>query len=119
MTFRLYMDEDSMSSALVNALRARGIDIVTAFDAQMIERDDSEHFDYATQQGRVLCTFNVGDFYRPHKVYLNSGKEHAGMILIRQQEYSVGEQMRRILNLGSVRSAQEMRNQVEFLSAWK
>jgi hypothetical protein len=62
MTIRLYFDEDSMRRSLVRSLRARGIDVVTALDAGMIECKDAEHLDYATEQGRVLCSFNVGVF---------------------------------------------------------
>jgi hypothetical protein len=39
-------------------------------------------------------------------------------IILGQQNYSIGEQMRRLLRLISTKSAEEMRNQVEFLSAW-
>jgi predicted nuclease of predicted toxin-antitoxin system len=116
---RLYLDEDAMRRSLVRALRARGVDVITALDAGMIERRDREHLDYATEQGRVLCTFNVGDFYRLHSEYLNQGKPHAGIILMRQQHYSVGEQLRRLLRLIASRSAEEMENWVEFLSARK
>ncbi len=115
---RLYMDEDSMDRALVRALRARGVDITTALEEGMIERADAEHLDYATAQGRALYTLNVADFYRLHMDYLTQGKTHAGIILARQQRYSVGEQMRRLLKLVATKSAEEMRNQVEFLGAW-
>jgi hypothetical protein len=69
-------------------------------------------------QGRVLYTFNVGDFYRLHTAFLKQGKSHAGIILARQQRYPVGEQMRRLLKLIAAKSAEEMKNRVEFLSAW-
>jgi Domain of unknown function (DUF5615) len=59
MTIRLYLDEDSMRQALVQALRARGVDVITALEADMIERADEEHLDYATAQGRVLYSFNI------------------------------------------------------------
>jgi len=118
MTIRLYMDEDAMDQALVQALRARNVDVITALDVGMIEQEDAEHLDYATEQGRVLCTFNVGDFYRLHSDYLAQGKSHAGIILMRQQYYSVGEQMRRLLRLVASKSADEMEDWVEFLSAW-
>ena len=39
MKIRLYMDEDAMDQVLVKALRARSIDVLTALDAGMIERD--------------------------------------------------------------------------------
>ena len=107
-----------MDRALVRALRARGVDVTTALDEGMIERSDAQHLDYATAQGRVLYTFNVGDFYRLHISYLAQGKSHAGIILVRQQRYSVGEQMRRLLKLVAAKSAEEMRDSVEFLHAW-
>lgn len=118
MTIRLYFDEDSMRRSLVQVLRARGVDVITALDAEMIGREDAEHLDYATEQGRVLCTFNVGDFCRLHSDYVAQGKPHAGIILMRQQHYSVGEQMRRLLRLVANKSAGEMENWVEFLSVW-
>ena len=107
-----------MRRSLLRALRARGVDVITALDAEMIERKDAEHLNYATQQGRVLCTFNASDFYRLHNDYIAHNKSHAGIILMRQQYYSVGEQMRRLLRLMTSKSAEDMKNWVEFLSAW-
>ena len=118
MRTRLYLDEDSMRNALVIALQARGVDVLTALEAGMIERSDEEHLDYATAQSRVLYSFNVGDFYRLHTAYITQGKSHAGIILARQQRYSVGEQMRRLLKLIATKSAEQMKDQVEFLSSW-
>ena len=118
MKIRLYMDEDSMDQAVVRALRARAVDVTTAWDEDMLACDDHEHPDYATVQGRVLFSFNVGDFYDLHTRYLAEGRSHAGIILARQQVYSVGELMHRLLRLISVRSAKEMKNWVEFLGAW-
>lgn len=107
-----------MDQALVRALQARGVDVTTALDEGMIERDDAEHLDYATGQGRVLYSFNVGDFYHLHTTYLAQGKSHAGIVLARQQHYSVGDQMRRLLKLIAAKTADEMKNWVMFLSAW-
>jgi hypothetical protein len=115
---RLYLEEDSMRRSVVRALRARGIDVITALEAGMIGREDGDHLDYATAQGRVLCSFNVGDFSRLHRAYLAEGKSHSGMILARQQRYSVAEQTRRIMKLTAGTSAEEMKNRVEFLSDW-
>jgi hypothetical protein len=89
-----------------------------ALDEGMIDREDFEHLDYATAQGRVLYSFNLGDFHDLHTTYLTEGKSHAGMILAPQQRYSVGEQMRRLLTLMAAKSAEDMRDRVEFLSAW-
>lgn len=119
MTVRLYLDEDSMDKSLIQALRARNIDVITAFESGMIERVDQDHLDFATTQGRTLFSFNVGDFYRLHSAYLEENKTHAGIILSRQQQYSVGEQMRRLLKLIASISADQMKNRVEFLGSWR
>ena len=117
-TIRLYIDEDAMDNDLIRALRSRSVDVVTPREAGMIECKDGDQLDYATAQGRVLYSFNVGDFYRLHTEYLSQGRSHAGIILAQQQRYSVGEQMRRLLKLIAAKSAEAMGNQVEFLSTW-
>ena len=107
-----------MDRNLMRALRARDVDVTTALDENMIERTDAEHLDFALRQGRVLFSFNRGEFLQLHSQYLDTGKSHAGLILARQQRYSVGEQMRRILHLIAAKSAEDMQNWVEFLNAW-
>lgn len=118
MRIRLYFDEDSMDRMLIRALRVRGVDVETAFEEQLIEVSDEDHLEFATSRGRVLCSFNVGDFYHLHTLFLQQDRHHAGILLSRQQAYSVGDQMRRILRLMSERTAEEMRDRVEFLGAW-
>lgn len=115
---RLYCDEDCMDQDLVQALRIRGIDVTTALEQDMIEQSDESHLEFAIAQGRVLYSFNVGDFYQLHTRYLSADKSHAGIILSRQQHYTVGEQMRRLLRLSATLSAQAMQNRLEFLSNW-
>lgn len=107
-----------MDKDLVQALRARGSDVLTASEAGMIGRSDEGHLKWAAEQGRVLYTFNVGDYYRIHREYLARGQSHAGLILARQQRYAVGEQTRRLLKLIATRSAEDMQNHIEFLNAW-
>jgi len=116
--FRLYIDEDSGDRDLVRALRARGVDVLTAQEVGMIERTDAEHLQFAAEQNRVLYSFNRGDFLRLHSLCLAEGRTHAGILLARQQHYSVGEQMRRVLKVMALKSSADMGNSVEFLSAW-
>ena len=115
---RLYFDEDAMDKDLMRALRARGIDIEAANEVGMIDRRDHEHLAYAASQGRVLYSFNMGHFCRLHADFLASGNNHSGIVISRQQLYSVGEQMRRLLKLAARRTAEDMHNQLEFLSDW-
>jgi hypothetical protein len=49
---RLYLDEDSMRRALVFGLRARNVDVMTAADAEMINRDDEDHLVTASTSGK-------------------------------------------------------------------
>ncbi|WP_234708792.1 MULTISPECIES: DUF5615 family PIN-like protein [Kamptonema] len=83
----------------------------------MLSRSDEEQLIWAFANQRVIYSFNTRDFYRIHTNWLERGNSHAGIIL-GQQNYSVGEQMRRLLSLISAKSAEEMQNQIEFLSAW-
>lgn len=119
MRIRLYLDEDSMDQAVVAALRAAELDVLTAREAGMIQQSDDAHLAYATDQGRVLCTYNVTDFNRIHGEWLRTNRHHAGLILVVQQRYGPGEQARRLMTLASILSAEEMVDRAEFLSAWE
>ena len=116
--FKIYFDEDAMDSDLVSALRSRGVEVVTALDAGLIGKPDEEHLAFATEQGCILYTFNVSDFYRLHRQWTSAAREHAGMILAAQQRFSVGEQLRRILRLRAGTTMASMRGRVEFLGNW-
>ncbi len=115
---RLYMDEDSTARSLVLALQNRGVDVITSLSLNRLGYTDEEQLRWATEQGLILYSFNIRDFYRLHADFLSKEQSHAGMILVQQQRYSVGEIMRGILRLIAAKSAEEMQNQVEFLSTW-
>lgn len=114
---RLLIDEDSMDRRFIRALRARNVDITTVGELGTKSFSDEDQLILATEQERVLYTFNVGDFCQLHSGYTVDGKTHAG-IIISFQEYSIGDQMRRVLNLIATKSAKEMVNQLVFLSAY-
>lgn len=118
MKIRFYFDEDAMDADLIHALRIRGVDVTSALEQGMIRRPDSDHLEFATSQGRVLYSFNVGDFQRLHNEALTQGKQHAGIVLGQQQKYSLGEQMRRLLNIAARISAEAMKDNLVYLSAW-
>jgi hypothetical protein len=118
MKIRLYCDEDSMRHSLVQGLRKRGVDMLTALEAGTIEEPDERQLACATSQGRAIYSFNVGDFCRLHSLWLTDQKPHAGIVLAPQQQFSVGEQIRRLVRLVGALSAEEMWNRLEFLSDW-
>ena len=113
-----FLDEDAMAQALLNGLRARGIDVLTVGEVARKRLEDDEQLEFATSQGRVLYTFNTSDFYQLHTEWLTQGKTHSGIAFAPQQHYAIGEQIRRLLKLMRARSAEEMIGNVEFLSHW-
>lgn len=115
---RLYFDVDSMERALIAALRARGVDALTAFEAGTATCTDSQHVAFAHTHSRVLFSFNVSDFGRIHSQLLAEGNAHSGIILAPQQRYSVGDRVRLLLKLLAAKTAEDMHNHVEYLSNW-
>jgi predicted nuclease of predicted toxin-antitoxin system len=117
MAIRIYLDEDTMSRSLINALRARGVDVTAGSDVGMRSRSDAENLAYASAEGLVLFSFNTNHYMALHTSLLEQGQSHAGLILS-GQHYKVGEMMRRILRIVAHLSAEEMKDRVEFLSSW-
>jgi predicted nuclease of predicted toxin-antitoxin system len=118
MQIRLYFDEDASARAVAHNLRVRGVDVITTQEDDRKGISDPEQLEYATHQGRVICTCNIGDFAQLHAEYMAQGKDHAGIILIHQQQFSIGEQVRRLSRLMQNRSAEAMVNNIEYLSNW-
>ena len=106
-----------MNQALVRALRARNIDVVTVNETNTAGQLDEEQLMLATEQERVLYSHNIADFCQLHAEFLEAEKEHSGIALL-AQEYSVGEQLKALSGLLGEKSADEMRNQLEFLSKY-
>jgi len=115
---RLYVDEDAVERGLVQGLRNAGLDVMTTADSNRLSFPDEEQLIWATEQGRVIYSFNRRDFNRLHSIFLAEGRSHAGIILAQQQRYSVGSQLRGILRLMAVKSAEDMINQLEFLGSY-
>lgn len=114
---KLYLDEDTISRALIRALRTRGVDLLTAQEAGKITTPDQEQLEYAISQGRAIFTFNTRDFVILHTDYTTNNREHAGIIV--SDQIQVGLLMRRLLKLIGTVSAAEMHNRLEFLSNWR
>ena len=115
---RLYADEDAMRRSLVFALRARNVDVLTALEADMINRGDEDHLAVATASGRVLYSYNIADYCVIHQAWISQQRLHAGIIVSPQQRFSQGEELRRLMRLLGGVTAEDMRNRIEFLSSW-
>jgi hypothetical protein len=112
---RLYVDEGAGENAVVQGLRARGVDVPTTIEAKRYGVPNGDQLAFAVQQRRVIYTFNVSDFSRLHSEYLRQGVEHSGIIVLPDQRYSIGEKIRRLAGLIHNVSAEEMINRMEYL----
>jgi hypothetical protein len=112
---RLYMDEDASEHAVIVGLRARSIDLLTTAEANRLGMSDADQLAFAREQGRAIYTFNASDFSRLHREYLEQGDSHAGIIVIPEQRYSIGEKVRRIAALVHSATAESMKDHIEFL----
>ena len=78
---KIYADEDAMDQDLVAALRSRGVMVVTATEAFMVEMKDDEHLALAAELGSALYSFNSCDYQRIHGEWMADGRDHFGLIM--------------------------------------
>ena len=95
------------------------MDVLTTSEAERVETDDEAQLAFATAEGRVLVSCNVLDFPRIHGEWLAAGKEHAGIVMVPQQRWTVGQMLVRLLALQSALTADEMRSRLEYLGNWQ
>ena len=117
---KLYLDEDAQDAQrtdLIQALRARQIDVVTVSDVNLLGEGDDVQLRYATEQDRVIFSFNRGDFFRLHTKLLSNNQHHAGIIVSNQ--VGTGIVMRRLLRLINEKTATDMLDWLEFLGSWQ
>ncbi|HXU23785.1 MAG TPA: DUF5615 family PIN-like protein [Tepidiformaceae bacterium] len=96
----------------------RRSDAVAPYEAGMYGQSDGSHLLHASADGRVLCSANRGDFIQLHGQWMRDGRHHAGIVLINQQQHSIGEQLRRLLRISAEQAAEDMMDRLEFLTAW-
>ena len=115
---RYHLDEDCQSAALAAALRQHGIEVVTTNDCGLAGTEDDAQLQQAAQNGTAIVTNNICDYTALHARWIAAERGHAGIVLFPQQEYSIGEVVRRLAHLRRAVSAEQMRNRLEWLSAW-
>ena len=115
---RYHLDEDAGQLGLIAALSLRGVDVTSSQQEGLAGMPDQTLLEWCMRERRVLYTFNVRHFSALHKQFAKNGIDHAGIVIALQQHYSIGEQMRRLLRIAANKSAEDMKNNLEFLSAW-
>lgn len=110
---RIYTNE-SVHVAVAVGLRQRGVDAWSARDAGNLGLSDKEQLDYASRQRAVIFTHD-DDFLRLAHDWTQRGREHWGIIYVREQKLSIGECVRRLMDYTLIFQAEDMKNRVEFL----
>jgi hypothetical protein len=109
----LYFDED-VSAGIVDNLRTRGFDVVSARDVNMLHKDDDAQIMFAVSQCRAIVTHNRTDFENQHRKYLESGLKHYGIIIAKRRPKDA-EVVAKLLALLNIVTAEEMENQLRFV----
>jgi len=86
---------------------------LSAKDVGMLGKTDLEQFAFAAAQGRAILTFNIGDFTKLHRAWLEEGRRHKGIII--SPEIKIAELIRLTLKLLAVTKDGEIDNQLRFL----
>ena len=105
---RFHLDEN-VDHAIARGLQNRGLDIVTATDAGLLEASDEEHVAYALREGRVIFNHD-DDFLRIHA----DGDQHAGKVYCPQQTRSAKQIIGFLAFLGQCLEPEDMIGKVEF-----
>ena len=105
---RFHADEH-ISSAVVDGLRRRGIDVTTTHQAGLAAAIDYHQLAHATVQRRVLITQDA-DFLG----LVADGHPHCGIAYFRQGE-TASLILRQLVLLHGVMTAEQMDGHVEFL----
>jgi predicted nuclease of predicted toxin-antitoxin system len=108
MAIKFYTDEH-IHPAIVSALRKRGMDVLTAQEANMLGVSDANHLQFAVSQGRVILTQD-SDFLRLHQRKMS----HNGIIYVHQKT-PMGGIIEGLILIYQVVTEEEMQNHVEFL----
>lgn len=111
-TIHLYFDED-VSAGVVENLRTRGFDVLSARDAGTLGRSDDEQMLYAVSQRRAIVTPNRVDFEKQHRKFLESGLKHYGVIIAKRRRDT--EVVAKLLELLDSVAAEEMQNQLRYI----
>ncbi len=106
---RFYMDQH-IPAAVSDGLRRRGVDVLTAQDADQCGLPDTEQLRFATADERVMVTFD-SDYLALHA----AGVAHAGIAWCQARKYAVGQLLHALFLVHSVLNRDDMRNHVEYL----
>jgi predicted nuclease of predicted toxin-antitoxin system len=110
---KIYTDEN-VDMRVSEGLRLRGIKAVSAIEKGLTGVPDTEHFRYASEIQAVVFTHDHY-FIEIAKELMQEGGTHWGIIFVEMNKLSVGECIKRLAIYAEILSAEDMKNQIEFL----
>ncbi|MFQ5856226.1 MAG: DUF5615 family PIN-like protein [Anaerolineae bacterium] len=113
---KLLLDEH-VWEGLTEALTERGYDVVHITHTEQRGIDDEPLLAFATAEGRAVLTYNVRHFVPLVKLWYETGREHAGVVLSIQ--LPPGELLRQVERLLTTLSAEELRNTARWLQEFR
>jgi len=106
---RFYFDQH-IPFAVARGLRRRGVDVLTAHEADRCGLPDLDQLEYASELGRVLVTFDA-DF-----VILSArGIDHQGIAFCTASKHSIGELIYALLLVHDLLTLEDLINHIEFI----
>jgi len=78
---KLYLDED-ISPKVSVILRKKGVDAVSAHEADMLQSSDAEQLTFAANERRAMVTRNRDDFINLTVKFFEDLKPHEGLIIV-------------------------------------
>src|SRR5438876_9201827 len=118
----LYLDDCADSNHLIGLLRQAGHRVYTPRTEATRGIDDPDHLAYAAAHGYTLITKNRGDFDQLHREWQASGRSHAGILLvcednIRGKDMEPGDIVHAINRL--LTSGVPIDNELHVLNHWR
>lgn len=118
MSVILYFDEDAQEKELIRHVRNAGIFASTANEQHTLAWSDEEQLIFAVSKGWAIFTYNEDDFNQLHSLWLLEGNRHHGIIIASQEGLTAREKAAKLKVLVQNRSAEQMLNNLEYLSSW-
>jgi predicted nuclease of predicted toxin-antitoxin system len=101
--------DEHVPRAVTEGLRRRGVDVLTAQQAELRGATDDKYLAFAVREGRVVFTQDA-DFLRLHA----AGQSHRGIVYASQQT-SIGAIIRSLMLIHNALSSEDMVQHVEFI----
>ena len=113
MAIALYMDHH-VPRAIAVALRARGVDVLAAYEDNASRMDDPALLDRAGALGRVLFTRDRDFLVEAHRRQ-STGNDFVGIVYAHQEHVSIGQCIQDLELIAQACSPDDLRNRVEYL----